>query len=199
MNTRGTAKAKGCPECSQKKKHTTKSFISWAKKVHMDKYDYSKTIYKSMDNEVTIICPHHGEFTQSARRHVHRAQGCPTCGEELHFLGETIFDLASEGRYLEGELYVLNLFNDDENFFKVGITRDLNNRIQGFTSFYDYEVLLKANIGLILAYQTEQNLLRTLSKFHYKPKSRFQGHTECLSVNPIEHDPYLAELYHEHD
>ena len=200
LNKRGTLKAKGCPECSEKKKHTTKSFVSWAKKVHLNKYDYSKTFYKSMDDEVTITCPHHGEFTQSARRHVHRAQGCPTCGDELYLLGETVHDLASEDRYLEGQLYVINLFNDAENFYKIGITRNLKNRYIGITALpYEYEVLLEADIGLILAYQTEQKVLRDYSKFQYKPKIRFQGHTECLSVNPIDHDPYLAELFKDLD
>ena len=32
----------GCPECSNTKKLTTEEFIKRAKKIHGDKYDYSK-------------------------------------------------------------------------------------------------------------------------------------------------------------
>ena len=36
---------------------TTKEFIEKAKKKHGDKYDYSKVVYKSSREKVTIICP----------------------------------------------------------------------------------------------------------------------------------------------
>lgn len=44
------------------KKLTTKEFIEKAKKVHGDKYDYSKVNYERSTIKVCIICPKHGEF-----------------------------------------------------------------------------------------------------------------------------------------
>jgi len=41
---------------------TTEEFISKAKKVHGDKYDYSLVEYVNNKTRVTIICPIHGEF-----------------------------------------------------------------------------------------------------------------------------------------
>lgn len=38
------------------KKLTTEKFINKAKKIHGNKYDYSKTIYKKAHSKVTIIC-----------------------------------------------------------------------------------------------------------------------------------------------
>jgi hypothetical protein len=59
---------------------TTKEFIERAKKVHGDKYNYSKVEYKSSNTKVTIICPVHGEFQQRPADHLNGA-GCPKCAK----------------------------------------------------------------------------------------------------------------------
>ena len=38
------------------KKHTKDDFISKAKEIHGDKYDYSKVVYKNNKTKVTILC-----------------------------------------------------------------------------------------------------------------------------------------------
>lgn len=57
---------------------TTEEFISRAKKIHCDKYDYSKVKYVNMFNKVCIICPIHGEFLQLPSHHL-RGVGCKKC------------------------------------------------------------------------------------------------------------------------
>ena len=69
----------GCPKCSGKNKLTTEEFIEKARKVHGDKYDYSKVDYKNNHTKVCIICPDHGEFWQTPSNHL-KKQGCPKCG-----------------------------------------------------------------------------------------------------------------------
>ena len=44
------------------KKKTTEQFIEKARKIHGDKYDYSKVEYINATTDVCIICPKHGEF-----------------------------------------------------------------------------------------------------------------------------------------
>lgn len=73
----------GCPKCSAELRHklfskTTEQFITEAKKVHGDKYNYSKSIYYNNKTKLTIICPEHGEFEQLAGSHLAGA-GCPAC------------------------------------------------------------------------------------------------------------------------
>lgn len=70
-----------CPKCShQSYKHTKESFIEQAKKIHGDKYDYSKVEYNKNQTKVCIICPIHGEFYQRPNSHM-RGEGCPKCNE----------------------------------------------------------------------------------------------------------------------
>ena len=73
----------GCPKCgfeqmAEKNITTTEEFIEKARKVHGDKYDYSKAICKGWNSYVTIICPEHGEFTQRVVNHL-KGAGCAKC------------------------------------------------------------------------------------------------------------------------
>ena len=68
----------GCPTCANRQRIDTKVFLERAKKVHGDRYDYSKVICKGKESYVTIICPIHGEFSQKAAYHLN-GNGCPKC------------------------------------------------------------------------------------------------------------------------
>ena len=73
-------KGHGCPKCGNSLTKTTKECIEDFKKVHGDKYDYSKVEYVNSKKKVTIICPEHGEFLQRPNAHL-RGRGCPKCSE----------------------------------------------------------------------------------------------------------------------
>jgi hypothetical protein len=75
---------RGCLLCSEDKgnggkilshKDAIKRFIA----VHGDTYDYSITKYSRMKNDITYICPTHGEITQTAKEHA-AGSGCRECG-----------------------------------------------------------------------------------------------------------------------
>ena len=70
-------KKKGCPKCSMGVM-SNKEWISKAKEVHGDRYDYSKVFYKGTHECVTIVCPEHGEFNIVAREHLN-GRGCAMC------------------------------------------------------------------------------------------------------------------------
>ena len=68
----------GCPECNKYKQSSTKEFIKNATKIHNNKYDYSKVLYRKSNIKVCIICPEHGEFWQTPNSHL-SGRGCPQC------------------------------------------------------------------------------------------------------------------------
>lgn len=72
-------RGQGCPICSNNKKLTTETFIQNAKKIHGNKYDYSKVEYVNMHTPVCIICPEHGEFWQKPAEHTIQKSGCLKC------------------------------------------------------------------------------------------------------------------------
>lgn len=71
----------GCPKCSGKYKPSTEEFIEKARKIHGDKYDYSKVNYINCETKICIICPEHGEFWQTPNHHINAKCGCQKCNE----------------------------------------------------------------------------------------------------------------------
>lgn len=69
----------GCPQCAKNHKKSQSDFLDSARKVHLDKYDYSKSVYSLSTEPLVITCPTHGDFLQQPTRHISGA-GCPKCG-----------------------------------------------------------------------------------------------------------------------
>jgi hypothetical protein len=80
---------------------TTEEFIERARKLHGDKYDYSKVEYKNNKTRVCIICPEHGEFWQTPHDHLKFSRnccGCPKCAKTMSKIEESVMNrLAEEG------------------------------------------------------------------------------------------------------
>ena len=82
-------KGEKCPICSKEKqqqenrKRAEKAkfeFETKARKIHKDKYDYSKVKYINNHTKICIICPEHGEFWQTPAKHL-MGSGCLKCSE----------------------------------------------------------------------------------------------------------------------
>jgi len=76
-------RGKGCPDCGKevsrlKKTKNTNWFIQEAKRIHGNKYNYSKSVYRLGTEKVHIECPSHGFFEQIPKKHI-SGQGCPKC------------------------------------------------------------------------------------------------------------------------
>lgn len=79
-----------CSTCSQKKKHTTESFIEIAKTVfEEDKFDYSQVVYVNNKVPVTIKCSKGHTFKCAPSNHFN-GKGCPDCAMKRYIsAGET--------------------------------------------------------------------------------------------------------------
>ena len=61
------------------KAKTIQQFIKEASKIHNNKYNYEHVIYINNQTKVIIVCPIHGEFTQTPHSHVTNNRGCNLC------------------------------------------------------------------------------------------------------------------------
>ena len=99
----------GCPKCGKESRAKERlkninQFIEEAKKVHNDKYDYSKIYYKNARIKVEIICPIHGSFFQTPDSHLN-GQGCPVCGRERPTLRLTKLEILQKIKEAQGDKY----------------------------------------------------------------------------------------------
>lgn len=86
-----TLNKSGCAKCAQfQTRLTTSSFVEQSIRLHGNCYDYSKAIYITSGIELTIICPHHGEFLITPTDHYR--VGCWSCNRNrmqdlwLHYM-----------------------------------------------------------------------------------------------------------------
>ena len=84
----------GCTFCSGKRL-TTDAFIIKAKKIHGDKYDYSKSVYKSYEEKIIITCPIHGDFLKKTNHHL-SGDGCSKCCRNQRLTQEVFLQRANQ-------------------------------------------------------------------------------------------------------
>ena len=64
------------------------SFKEQANQVHGTKYSYSKAVYTASRSKLTITCPIHGDFEQTANSHL-QGNGCMQCAVEERAVNKT--------------------------------------------------------------------------------------------------------------
>lgn len=92
-------------------------------KIHNNKYEYSKSIYKCSRCKIIITCPTHGDFEKLVEQHLEGA-GCPECSrnkasDKLRFTTEHFIAKAKE---VHGELYDYSKANYRQTKLSITIT-----------------------------------------------------------------------------
>lgn len=75
-------KGHNCPTCTGNSRLTKLEFITKAKNIHGDVFDYSKVKYENAHKKIIITCRTHGDFHQTPSDHIYsNGKGCPKCKE----------------------------------------------------------------------------------------------------------------------
>jgi very-short-patch-repair endonuclease len=99
------------------KKLSKKEILKKFQEKHNNFYDYSKMIIKNINTKIIIICPIHGEFLQTPKKHMY-GQGCPKCKNK----NKSIFDIKNEMNIIHNNFYDYSLFlNYVNNTQKINI------------------------------------------------------------------------------
>lgn len=170
----------GCSACTNNKKKTTEEFIKEARKIHGDRYDYSLVEYKNNTTKVKIICPVHGVFEQGAKEHL-RGHGCLQCSSSYGY-GKGYIEFCEKNN-IETYFYIVRLFNNKENFVKIGITTNkTNSRFNSikYLSGYDFEILSMKEYAPKKCDKLEKKIKKKYKSIQYIPKNYFCGKTECF-------------------
>lgn len=109
---------RGCWKCSNCFKSNNQDFISKARQIHDNIYDYSKVEYNGNKNKVIIICPKHGEFEQRPNDHLN-GNGCPLCYGKMKSNTKEFIEKANKVHFNE---YNYSKVNYIDAFTKVCIT-----------------------------------------------------------------------------
>jgi len=100
-------RGRDCPRCvliTKGKRKTQKAamrFVDDARAVHGHKYDYSKVDYVRSSKKINIICPVHGEFSQTPNSHLN-GHGCGKCGGSQQLTTE---EFVEKAKSIHGDWY----------------------------------------------------------------------------------------------
>lgn len=175
----------GCPKCSNERtalnsRKTNAEFINESNEVHNNSYDYSKTLYTTNNNKVTIICPTHGEFQQLPYNHL-AGKGCNLCKLDGVFSKKGFITAAKNKECI---FYILKCFSAEEVFYKIGITSNsIKSRYCSKIQMpYQYELVLEKKGKASDIWDLERTYKFILREYKFIPSKSFNGsRTECFT------------------
>ena len=178
-----------CSGCRKDKKNSErvleraeekKKYIELSNIKYNNRYDYSKVEYITYSGKVIICCPLHGDFEQSFNSHLKRTWGCQKCGAE-NSCGYSKGDYIKKCNGRKARLYLVECFNEDEKFYKIGITvNNLSRRFRGSKMPYDVKLIKEFISEPDIVFDKEKVLLKECSEYSYTPKFKMEGSTECF-------------------
>ncbi len=161
----------GCAECRKlvlRKKfaQTKEDFVIKARKIHGDKYDYSRSYYINVNTKVEIICPEHGSFWQEPIGHYYQKNGCPGCK-------------TSKGEKAIKNILCSNNINFIEQYAFKNCINPITNRKLPFDFFLP-------NHNICIEFDGEQ---------HYQPIKHFGGEIKFneLVIRDLIKDQYCSQ------
>lgn len=164
----------GCAKCGSVAaglalRSNTQEFVSKARAIHGDKYDYTKVEYKTVSTKVEIKCVSCDKhFSQLANSHLN-GKGCPSCSHKLRgFSAEK-----------DGFLYILV----SGNITKVGITNkavELRAITISLSYGEDFSVVKVYEMRGDACVDVEEMTLDKLRESYTSPTRKFDGYTECF-------------------
>ena len=179
-----------CMECSRilsakVQTKTTEEFISEAKLVHGNKYDYSKVEYTGALNSLTITCPIHGEFEQRASDHLSGC-GCPKCSLQLQGWSHAKWEIKglNSNHFTGFKVYILECKDRKEHFIKIGKTfTSISKRYPKTAIPYEWKVIKEYTGTAKEISELEHSLHNKYREQKYKPLITFRGITECFNIS----------------
>lgn len=95
------------------KRVTIEIFIEKSNELHNFKYDYSESVFVSVNDKIRIKCKEHGFFEQRASAHMTDGQGCPVCRRIKSSntkINKTSKIILKKFKEVHGEIYLYDHF-----------------------------------------------------------------------------------------
>ena len=177
----------GCPECKRRNFiQTNYNSLDEIKKrlnvINPNLFILEKE-YKDCKAKMKIQCEKSHVFKRSWIDLL-RNPRCPECSK-LEYPGGYNFINAenNKAKWIKKNaiVYIVRLYNEEENFFKIGITnRNLQKRLR-YQIPYNYEEIGQIFTNMYDAVYIEYELHYCHKEFMYLPYKKFYGWTECFN------------------
>lgn len=122
------------------RKLTREEFVSRAKEIHGDKYDYANSNYINSHTKITVTCPKHGNFLIKPSCHIMgNKRGCRNCG----------YDSVKEKMSYTNDEYIAKVIAKHNNYYdysKTVYTRSQNKIVVTCLKHGDFKITAKSHL-----------------------------------------------------
>lgn len=177
----------------------TSEFISKAKKIHGEQYNYSKVKYIRSTDTVIIECPIHGEFYQTPNSHLN-GYGCKPCGiaksSKSNYL--TTEEFIEKAKIKHGERYDYSSTEYVNSKTKVEIVCNVHGKFyqqpNSHLSGYGCKLCGDLQKGTAKRYQTSEFIRKAIKvhgdKYSYE-ETHFSGNRETVKISCPNHGVFF--------
>ena len=167
----------------------TAFFIAESVKLTGKKYNHQYVIYNGNKDPILLECNDCGYiFERRPNDHLTKTPDCMRCSLlQRHFNGfsrKGFIDLCNKNNNGIGILYVIRCWDENEEFYKIGITsRSVGIRFQWSHHLpYKYEIVQEILCNPDVAWDLEKILHKLYINYDYRPLKNFGGKTECFKI-----------------
>lgn len=156
--------------------------------IHNNKYEYyiPNNVKLKQTDMFTYTCKEHGIIKQKLLSHL-QGHGCKDCGNLTNGWNKSTFIKRCKNN--EGHLYLLKMYNENEEFYKIGITsQTIKSRYKSLKQ-YNYKIISDFKLNADIVFDTEIKLkqLINVKNINYKPLEKFYGsETECFTKEGLQ-------------
>lgn len=189
QNSRTHLNGSGCSACIDNRNiKSSKSLFNILSKEY--EYPLIDKEFKKLTSKITVYCKKHNKTSiKSIQKLLHKNSYCNECSKEKTLYSgyklKTWLNYCNSKSIKVAYVYLIKLFNENEEFYKIGLTskKDLNCRYNSnFLMPYNYKIIDIKEYSPEEAYKKEKELLR-LNKIKsncYKPLINFRGKYETF-------------------
>lgn len=161
-------------------------YINQVNKIHDNEYTYPNLNYIDENSKINVFCKKHGEFEVVACSHK-SGKKCNKCQNEKHpgkYNTTNAEKNKEEWLNIKSNYYILKIYNNEEEFYKIGISNNVINRknqiIRGSNYKYKCKIIEEFEYNLYDIVKVEDQVKNSSCFKKYTPKIKFQGYTECF-------------------
>ena len=156
--------------------------LNFLERVKHTKYSYEDFIFINSNTPSIVICPTHGKFNM-APKHLQLGHGCKECSYLLS--GHRKEDWIKRVKGRKGIFYILECSNNNEKFYKIGITSlsvKERYRKKGYMPYIYTIVKEIVSEDLEFIWNLESKFKKYYREYKYKPLFPFPGSVyECFN------------------
>lgn len=171
----------GCKRCAinsmaEQQKTITQEKLAECKKTNSNRYEYPAFSFNSIKDKIPVLCKKHGLFHVTVDHHLHGV-GCKKCADASKIGGysEHWFESSPKRKTIPGLLYIIEVYNDEEKFIKIGITKNsVEDRYKySMNKKYKYKIIHQSYHSLYECFAKESAIKNQFNTLMYKSKHNF--------------------------